>query len=161
MKLLATLSKKQAKPVTSWKEIRDDAFAMLEMINAGKFAGRWQEGFALSHAQVSDNPFDFFVTHKSWENEVPRVVCNARLKQGIDKQTFKEACLSYPFRDVIKTQRFWNIDVEFDVPPIDGIKSFFQFGLTHRQMTYDGLAAFMFQHEIDHAKAIDIFHKKH
>lgn len=160
MKLLTYPSKKKAKPVTSWRDIREAAFDMLELLNTGKFPRLWQEGFALSHAQVSDDPFDFFVTHKSFEGLLPRVVCNARVVAHWDTETFKEGCLSFPHRQVIKTSRYWGISVEYDVPPIDGIRSLLGLNrLNKEEQSFDGLVSFMFQHEIDHAKGIDIYHK--
>lgn len=160
IKLLAKPSTKKAKPVTSWAEIKDDAFDMLELLNAGKFPGLWAEGFALNHAQVSDSPFDFFVVHKHFDSFLPRVICNARMVDSMGKETFKEGCLSYPHRQAIKTSRWWGVTVEFDVPPIDGLRSLLGLNrLSKRQESFDGLVSFLFQHEIDHGKGIDIYHK--
>lgn len=148
------------KHVDSWEDIRNDAFDMLELLNTGGFGGLYQDGFALSHAQVSQTPYRFFVTHKSWDNVLPRVVCNARILDASDPQTFLEACLSFPHRQTIKTKRYWSIDVEFDVPPIDGIKSLLGLdSLTKRQAHFDGLAAYLFQHEIDHANGKNVYTK--
>lgn len=160
MKLLPHPATKAAKPVKSWADIRDDAFDMLELLNAGNFSGLWKEGVALSHSQVSNDPYDFFVTHKSFIDVLPRVVCNSRLLEYSARETFKEACMSYPLRPVVKTLRWWSVTVEFEVPPIDGIKALLGLNrLTKTQGSYDGLTAFVFQHEIDHARAVDIYHK--
>lgn len=159
MKLLAKPSTTKARPVTSWKEIRADAFEMLELLNSDAFRGLYPIGHALSHAQVSDKPFDFFVTHRSWTDVLPRVICNVRIVDKAQKETVAEACLSYPHRGEKKLQRWWWVDVEFDVPPLDGVRSLLPFGLSHEHRGFDGLAAQIFQHEVEHAKGISLYQK--
>lgn len=139
------------------RQIEADAAAMRELLNAGKFTGMWKEGFALSHSQVSEDPFRFFVLHdgakEGFENY--DTIINAKVEKGSDKMPFKEACLSYPHRGVINTQRFASIEISCLVP----VKKFFRLHLMKKILRLEGLAAFIAQHEIDHAQGIHIYDK--
>lgn len=157
MKLLLTPSKKAAKKVTDYKQIKTDAEEMLTLLNGNAFKGKYSNGFALSHAQVSNDPYQFFVVHKSWDNLMPEIICNARIIDKMEPFTFKEACLSFPFRDPINTRRYWRVVVEFETPT--RYLGFFPTGFKTENMAFDGLAAVLFQHEIDHAHAQNIYTK--
>ena len=146
--------KKQAKPVTHPSQLKD-AYPMIGMLR-GKFAGKWKEGFALSHAQVSDDPYAFFVVSDKFKDEFPsQIMANARIIDQADRMPFKEACLSFPHRDVINTTRYRDVQVEAEIPG----KQFFNKALKKIMFQVSGLAAFIVQHEIDHAKGINIYEK--
>lgn len=155
MKLLNRLSHKPAAKVTSYGQIKAAAADMLTLLNADKFAGKYDNGFALHHAQVSNEPLNFFVTHRSWENVLPSIVVNAKIIERMEPLTFKEACLSFPFRDPIKTPRYWRVIVEYE--EYSKARSWFANGLRPQQMAFDGLAALIFQHENDHAIGKNIY----
>ena len=147
---------KASQKVTTYKDIKQDVDRMLEMLNGrGNFAGQYKNGWALSHAQVSEKPYAFFVTHKSFEGILPEIVINPRILEAFEPVQWKEACLSYPFRPEIKTVRHWRLIVEFDVPQ----RGILGTRLKTEQLSVDGLAAILFQHEVDHSKGIDIYHK--
>lgn len=155
MKIILPHKTKSIK-VTDYRQIKKDAEEMLGLLNAGKFKGKWAEGLALSHAQVCDKPYAFFVSHKSWEGNIPEIVINPRIIEKFEPVPLKlEACVSFPFRDIIKTQRFWRIVAEFEVPA--GI--FHSNRMKTEQLAFDGLAAVVFQHELDHHHGEDIYTK--
>lgn len=160
MKLLPKLPKIGAKKVENFSQIREDARDMLLFLNGDNFQGKYRDGFALSHAQISEKPLQFFVTHRSWSaaGTMPEIIINARIVEKMQREPFREACLSYPFRDAIWKQRYWRIEVEYDVPSwYAGLP--FSNGLKHEQQTFDGIAAIIFQHEIEHAHAVDMYVK--
>lgn len=158
MKLLTKLPKIGAKKVERFEQVRVDARDMLVLLNGDNFQGKWRDGFALSHAQVSEKPFQFFVTHRSWKDVLPEIICNARIIDEMEREPFREACLSYPHRDAISKQRYWRIVAEFDIPTwTSGVP--FATGLKHEQQTFDGIAAIIFQHEIEHARGVDMYAK--
>lgn len=158
MKLLSKLPQIGAKKVERFEQIREDARDMLVLLNADNFSGKYPDGFALGHAQVSEKPLQFFVTHRSWKDTLPEIIINARIIEKMQPEDFKEACLSFPFRDPIWKKRYWRIEVEYDVPswtthlPLAS-------GLKHEQQTFDGIAAIIFQHEIDHFRGINIYNQ--
>lgn len=158
MKLLTKLPKMGAKKVERFEQIRADARDMLILLNSDNFQGKYRDGFALSHAQVSEKPLQFFVTHRSWKDVLPEIIINARIIEKMDREPFREACLSYPFRDPIWKQRYWRIVVEFDVPTWTANLPFAS-GLKREHITMDGIAAIIFQHEIEHAQGIDMYAK--
>ncbi len=146
-------------PVKNWSEIKENAREMQEMLIKGNFPGKWKDGLALSHCQVEGNdPKNFFVVHEKLSDNFNgfTVLCNALIVGATDMVDFREACLSYAHRPEIKTKRHLHIIVEADVHnPL----KIFGSGLSRRTFTLVGLAAFIVQHEIDHAKGVDIYHK--
>lgn len=160
MELLPKLPKIAAKKVTDFSFIREDARDMLLLLNADNFQGKYHDGFALSHAQVSEKPLQFFVTHRSWSasGTMPEIIINASIVYGMDKEPFREACLSWPHRDPKWKDRYWRIVVQFDVPSWTAGMPFSN-GLKHEEQTFDGIAAIIFQHEIEHARGIDMYAK--
>lgn len=147
--------KKLSKRVTHCDEIKQDFPAMLGLLNADNFTGKWKKGLALHHSQVSIEPYHMFVVHKNlveafdgWE-----VVCNAKILERYDAVPFKEACLSYPHRAVKKMRRYARVLFEADV--LDA--GMFQWKLKHITLEVTGLAAFVVQHEQDHAQGRFIF----
>jgi len=158
MKIIPLKSVK-AHPVKSWSEIKKDAAEMAAMLKAGNFSGMWKEGLALSHCQVNnEDPKDFFVLHDDIKEAFDgfTVFANAMIIEADDLVPFKEACLSYGHRPQINTKRYHHLVIEADVHnPL----KIFGSGFSRRTFQLNGIAAFIAQHEIDHAKGIDIFHK--
>jgi peptide deformylase len=92
-------------------------------------------GVGLSANQVGI-PFRVFVMRSSPENFVcfnPKIVYYSE-----DTETLEEGCLSFPLVNV-KIKRSKHIRVRFQVPSGETVS-----------MSFDGLTARVFQHEIDH-----------
>lgn len=125
---------------------------MLKMVDTNAFDGKWKEAAALSHAQVSKKPLSFFVLNdkvkRPFQNN--RVIINARIAVGNNPIKFKEACMSYPDHNEIKTDRYEQITAVFQVPTWWGGLKTLQLGLT-------GIPAYIVQHEVDHALGIGIY----
>jgi peptide deformylase len=139
-----------SRPVTAWADIKTDASELVKMVN-GKFTvGRWKEALALHHSQVTLTPFNFFVVHQDLKEAFGHeVIMNCRIVDVDDRTTFKEACMSYPFRPEIKTLRYRRVIVDFEYKGLFGLK-------TERRGLLD-IAAFVAQHECDHAKGKCIY----
>lgn len=148
----------QSKKVEKWSDIKLVVKNMLFLVNAINHPGRWKNALAISNAQVSDTPHSFFVVNKSMVEAFSGfdVICNARLVNASYPAPFKEACMSYPHRDVINTRRFFHIEFEAEV--YNPLKIFGS-GLSKRTFKVSGIPAFIVQHEIDHAKGINIYEK--
>jgi len=102
------------------------------------------KGVGLSANQVGI-PFRVFVMRSSPENFVcfnPRIV-----HYGDEMETLEEGCLSFPGVNV-KVKRSKHIRVRFQTPS----------GET-TSMTFDGLTARVFQHEMDHLDGIVFVNK--
>lgn len=151
--------KRPSAPVENWSNIASTTKEMLSFLNSGGFQGIFHEGLALSHAQVSENPLNFFVVHDNVMDAFSglSVICNARIISADVPVPFKEACLSFPFRNQINTKRYACVTIEAEVH--NPMKSFFLGGLSTRTFELDGLAAFIVQHEIDHARGVSIFER--
>jgi len=149
--------KKLSQSVENYRDIKQDAQSLIAMIDAGNFTGMWKEALALSHAQVSTDPYAFFVVHKSLEKEFgSRIIMNAKIVFGADVVPFREACMSYPFRPEKKTRRLETITVECDIyNPLYFLKR----NMKHVTLELSGLPAFIVQHEIDHAQGICVYDK--
>ncbi len=162
--MLPRLSRAKAKPVTKWSEVRDDAKAMLKMVD-GTFPGIYPKAFALHHAQVRAEPRSFFVLSSAAAARFGlafRIILNPRVidaprhvkdeKTGRTAPNFammSEACVSFPHRKSRNVGRYGRMTVEFQTSGAFGLK-------THLT-TLDGLASQVFQHEVDHGKGINVF----
>ncbi len=153
MKILIPHSR-LSRPVRSYAEIKADSKEMIEMLSRGGFSGIHKEAHALAHSQVSTEPFSFFVLHPSIVKHFGghQIICNAHILSKNEPLVFQEGCMSYPHRNVKQVRRYAVIVVSCDVIGIFG-------GMKNIVMELDGLEAFIMQHEIDHANAIDIYHK--
>lgn len=148
---------KQSKHVSNWGEIKDEASQLLELVNVGNFGGRWQEAFSIAHSQVSTDPYTFFCVHNKLKDEFDTsVVVNPKIILKEFPTSFKEACMSYPHRPVIKTKRWSRITVEYECP-----KMGWNLGVNLKKVTktFEGLPAFIIQHEIDHFHGENIYSK--
>ena len=148
----------KAEAVHDWKEIQDEALEMKELIKRNDFKGLYSQGYALSHAQVSNQPKDFFVLNTAVEldkiGKLEKVfghwcIINPKLLAGDEEVDFMEACMSFPFRAAKKTKRFFNIKVEYFTPGLLGLKR-------HVKQLID-IPAYIIQHELDHAQGRNIY----
>lgn len=155
MKIIQPPHKKTARKVESLSQIKDFIEPMRAFTNSDNFPGRWQIAMAISHAQVSDDPYSFFIVHKNQAKLFggEDVIINAKIiEEGIGYR-FDEACMSFPFRSTKSMERAYKIKVEYYVPrKIMG-------GLRKVVGDFQGTEAVIFQHEIDHAHGKNIFNK--
>ena len=102
-------------------------------------------GYAVAHPQVSASPMAFFVTREGVAYINPKIT---RHTNQIVKR--EEGCLSYPDDGIIENVQRWNkIEVQYELD--NG------FGTTRTVVeSLQGLAAQIFQHEIDHLNAVTI-----
>jgi len=155
-----------SEPVKDWKEIKEDALKMVDMIQKDEFGNRiWKQAYAVSHAQV--NPKNcgkadplcpeyckhrkrFFVVNRK-DEYIRRefkwdVIINPVIEYHEEKVSFEEGCMSNMYKGRYKTLRWRMIKVSF------WVKGWF--GLKKRTRTFSGLAAYVFQHEIEHFDGI-------
>ena len=163
MKIIQGSTKEIAGPVTNWAEIMSDAKEMADMIDKGGFEGNWTDCFALAHAQVSDSPKAFFVVDKKVAESFNghRVIANAKIVKKSCPRSFQEGCMSFPYRSKKTMRRYDKITIECDIlekrHELDKIS--IKEMLVPARFELEGLEAYIVQHEIDHAKGIDIYHK--
>lgn len=147
-------------PVQSWAEIKDEVQDIKDALIAKQFPGKWPDALAVSNCQVEhqETPKNFFVVQEKLAESFHgfTVFCNAIITTESEPVDFKEGCMSYAFRPDIKTKRYLRVTMEADVHnPL----KIFGSGLSRRTFHLLGLAAFIAQHEIDHARGVDIYHK--
>lgn len=155
MKIIQPPHKKTARKVESISQIKEFIEPLRALTNSDSFPGRWPRCLALSHAQVSDDPYSFFIVHREqkkwWDDE--DVIINARILEKRDIIDFDEACMSFPFRNTKKTERYSMVKAEYYVPRkmLGGMRKVVK--------DFMGPAALVFQHEIQHAQGSNIYHK--
>ena len=154
MKILRPCPHEVAENVEAWGKIKSDAKDLRELVNHGEFEGRQHHVAAIAHAQVSEEPMDFFVLHKDLEEYFGTwCVINLRIRRyGMGVVTSEEGCMSFPHRAVKNVERYALVDVEYKVPSKLG-------SLKTKVMRLEGLPAFIAQHEYDHARGKNIYYK--
>lgn len=111
---------------------------------------------AIHHSQFSSQPYNFFVIN-SWvvgaKDRETVVVVNPKIisKDKTTKETVREACMSFPFRNGVKVTRYSKIKVSYQFPVDDGEK------LEQKEEEVEGLMAYIFQHEMEHARGTHIY----
>lgn len=151
MKVIVPPHNKKAERVQSWFEIRKEVEQMRDLV-AGKFEGKWPDAASISHAQVSHSPLNFFVvspklTHLFNGKDViinPEIVMRSK-----DKVKSKEACMSFPASNIQKMKRSEWVGINYQIP--------FLGMLWKKSGMFDGMAAKIIQHEIDHAHGKNIY----
>jgi peptide deformylase len=154
--------------VRKYSQIAEDAQLMAEMLDAKDFKGVHSAGYALAHAQVSEEPLSFFVLDQSivdkygFEDRViiNPVILNAPIyteKKSIPDMlkrpnylAYDEGCLSFPHRWGKRLNRFNLIKATYQVK--GGL-----FGLKRRTKWLEGLPSQVFQHEYDHCLGRNIY----
>ena len=157
---------KVSEQVKRYYQIEDDAAQMMQMLDNRGFKGLFDTGYAISHAQVSQNPFSFFVldyrlVEKSMFED--RVIINPKILKAPLYHEFREpvgrkvnfleceeGCLSFPYRKPKRLNRYNRILVTYQVKG-----GFFGFKRIKRWLT--GEASQIFQHEYDHCQGNNIF----
>jgi peptide deformylase len=155
---------KLSRTVESYGQIKDEAEALLDFIDHAKLKGFYNKAYAISHAQVSETPYAFFVVSNEMirDKQFPaRVIINPEiLASPIYKQIggmgrvpnsfeLREPCLSFPYREPKRITRYDAIKVSYRIPTFWGLKT----------ITQDliGIPSAVFQHEYDHAQAKNIY----
>ena len=159
---------KLSKPIKKYNEIKDEAKLLLRFVERGKFEGFYNKAYAISHKQVNEKPYAFFVVAQECINEKMfknRIIINPKiLKSDKFKKigtvlkkankisnivTNKEMCLSFPFRKPKDFSRFDSIKVRYQIPTLFGLKT-----ITDELF---GIASQIFQHELDHIQGRNIY----
>lgn len=144
-----------AKPVEFYVQIKTRARALREFAN-GTFKN--QSCIALHDAQCAEDPYNFSVLSeigmKAAEFQLPWLIMNPRMiSYGEAREMDFEGCMSFPFRQAKKIQRYTYILVEYDT--VEG--GFFGKKMIHVRKELAGFAAKVFQHEYDHSKHKTIY----
>ena len=166
MKLIQPCPHTPAQRVKNWREIKEDALELREFIKQ-EFKGHYNSAFAISHAQVSEDPKSFFVVNEDVSTEVAKVknqgnltktfgswcIVNAEIlltKKPVPIEVpFKDACMGFPFRKPKEVQRIYRIKVKYYIP-------FFGF-LRKKVEVLEGVPSFIVQHELEHAEGKNIY----
>lgn len=128
----------------------------------------YQECYAIAQPQVSDRPLRYFVLNdgERFQEVVKQygglVIVNPHLehKDKTSRLMWKDGCMSYPFRPVVKVKRYTEIDVSYDIitdvegklltkPKVEKI----------RNKHLSGEAALVFLHELEHLNGKSIYTK--
>jgi hypothetical protein len=161
--------------VSRWEDIEAVANDMVAFKNAmnGCFQGN-REAYAISHCQVSESPWNFFVVAqeftrnfrtvlrqnvKTGKTEIEQVeakpdfksqiVVNPKILDGGDPYTVLEGCMSFPFRKAKKITRMYVCEVSYQFPDAGKL-------VEVREMVY-GQKAQAFQHAVEHSRGKNIY----
>jgi len=154
---------KISKPVKNWKEIEKEALELLRYLHFGNFKGNWNKAFAISHCQVSETPYAFFVVsqdvlaEKMFESYFiinPEIIEAPATKDVAGNKVpneveYEEACMSFPFRLARRIKRYDYIKVRYQIPTWHGLKTI--------KRELKGIASEIFQHEYDHLQGRNIY----
>ncbi len=156
---------KISKPVKAWKEIKTEAGLMRRFIVRGRLKGYYNKAFSISHCQVNEKPYAFFVVapeclkEKMFVDDViinPEIVECKPYKQITDKVKipniieYQEPCLSFPFRKPKAVKRYDVIKVKYQIHGLLG-------GFRTIKAELKGIASEIFQHECDHIQGKNIY----
>lgn len=156
MKILQPAQNKVVEKVKNLRSIKKEAEEFLDYVVNGKFEGLHTGAYAISHAQVSENPKNYFVLNPALNSgELIKTyghwcIVNLRITKKEDPVSFKEGCMSFPYRKIRTTHRFNKITVEYQIP-------FAGLFLIPKRKKLEGLYAFIAQHEVDHATGKNIY----
>ena len=156
MRIILPPHNKVASEVLSWEQIKNDAKLIREMVN-GKFDGNFTKAYSLAHAQVSEEPKTFFVVSRDKKYGLEKIlghwcIINPKIIEASDRREIKEACMSFPLRDAKYVRRYFKVKVQYQVPGL--------FRLKKKTRTLVQVPAQIFQHEIEHSRGENIFHRK-
>ena len=160
MKILRPLGNKIAQKVKSWREIKKEAWELKAFMEAKDFEGHWDDAYAISHVQVSENPKNFFVVHDKIVKDFGSwCVVNLKITKKSDPCTFPEGCMSFMYRDVKRVDRYADIKVFYWTPFMNLflIPRWKRFKAPMKEGDDGTIATFICAHEADHAKGINIY----
>jgi peptide deformylase len=161
---------KSSRTVENWGQIKDQAQDLIDFMNARNgWISSGRAAYAISHCQVSDDPWNFFVVDKSLGPEAPwpdpidenspkkpkpvfphQVIINAEILQGSEQRECWEGCMSF-LKEPRKIKRYMIVTVKYQYPYMLGILK------TKTEEVY-GLKAQAFQHAIDHDRGENIYY---
>lgn len=146
--------KAKSKPVTSFKEIEQEALRTAAVLRGYESPSRIQKrSIALHHSQISQDPYDFFVVDPKATGDKYNgffLVMNPKILSSEDRQKVYEGCLSFPFRQDVAVNRYMKLKVSYDSPGKNG-------ELEHKEEVVAGLLAQVFQYEAQHARGEHIY----
>ena len=147
-----------AKAVERFWDIETEANELLTFFeeNNGHFSGNHSKGYAIHHAQVSEEPYDFFVvapelihTHTFPE----QIIINPTIIKAEMPVSVKEGCLSFPHRAHKTVERYATIEIIYLY--WDGVSK-----MVPVKEKAQALKAQIFQHECQHSLGQNIFFDK-
>jgi hypothetical protein len=197
-----------AHKVKSYSQVKEIINEMVPWLNQnnGKFPAPLHTAYAVSHCQVADDPFAFFVVSRellgnkhsklgrnTYKNYFfpSQVIINAEILEAPEKIAAKipkrelvkdergkftstkittkdgevnniievpDACMSFLHKTQKNTMRYYRITVRYQI--VRKFLGIFPY-LSTRKEVVEGLKAHIFQHEIDHAHAKNIYYAKH
>jgi peptide deformylase len=158
--------------VKKYSQIKDIVKEMIPFIDGGIKSGLYSDGFAVAHSQVEDkNPLAFFVVNsiyvgkdKMWEDsaiinpeiiEAPKSI-NVGSEEEKDMKNnvvvYEEGCFSFPHRKPKKVKRYFRIKVRYYTKGLFSMKIY--------ERWIEGMAAHVFQHELQHLQGKNIYFEK-
>lgn len=145
LKVIVLPHRKQAEAVGAFKEIKKEVAEIkdfMQRINQHGYFGR--KGLAIAQPQVNaEAPKCYFVTSNL------KVFINPKITEKENPIESRECCLSYPHRGEKKVRRYSKITVQYQDEKMK----------PHTE-TFEGLDAFIFQHEISHLNGKYIYDSK-
>jgi len=166
---------KVSKPVSKYKEIKDEVNGILELVDRYNHKGLYNKAYAIAHCQVSETPYAFFVVAKECVVNMPeqqlvkmfkgRVIINPKIIEAPlyrdmgdvklsnpipNSIEYNEMCMSFPYRKPKRILRYDKIVVEYQVPGR-------LWGFRKVRATLTGVASEIFQHEYDHTIGKNIY----
>ena len=154
MKIVRPAHNKKAEKVKSWSQIKDMAQELREFTNDPKdVEGHYKTAYAISHAQVSEEPLSFFCLNEKHPDLIKLFghwcIINPRITKTEEPVYWKEACMSFPYRKPTNVDRFNKVTVKYSVPFL-----WFTRPVTRH---FIGLPSFICQHEIEHSMGTNIY----
>ena len=156
MNIIRPAHNQVAKKVKSWSQIKEQATELRQFIGMteGIVEGYYKTAYAISHAQVSPEPFDFFVVNEE-KNDLIKLfgswcIINPRIIKQEEEVYWKEACMSFPYYKERNVDRFNKITITYKIP-------FFKYFMRSVTKHFIGLPAFICQHEQEHANGTNIY----
>ena len=154
MKILIPAHNIVATKVKSWRDIKDEALELRKFTNdPTDVEGSYKTAYAISHAQVCDQPKDFFTINEKHKEIIKQFgswcIINPRIIKKEEEVYWKEACMSFPYNKPKNVDRWNRITVRYWVPFL---------GFTRPvKRRFVGLPAFIIQHEMEHARGTNIY----
>jgi len=150
--MFTIIPKKPSRPVESWLQVKDQALKTVEFMRKHTHPNG-RRHLALHHAQISKDPLNFFVVPQDPDNLLlpMMVIMNLKITGKENPVNHTEACMSFPFRPAKNVRRYSTIIASFD-------EYSERDGLVHRSdEKVEGLLAYIFQHEAQHARGEHIY----
>lgn len=128
--------------VESMDQIGEDAIKMAEALAQGGFPGKYKQAFAIAHQQVRNPHYRFFVVNRSAADAFGghTLILNPQIANVEGKTELKrEFCLTHPYKHAKTVQRHEAVDAMWIDKDLKIVR-----------MRLEGIAAQVFQHEVDH-----------